>query len=88
MIYSATHTKRVNVAKVTLIIEDVKQPDGTDGLVIDWNSEADYEEGSLAHEYAAGFIKAVMENANESSIVDTLERDGTHKASEEDPGLN
>ncbi len=58
------------MAKVTLILEDTTEPDGTQGLLIDWDSKNDYEKGSLAHEYAAAFVQHIVGAAKRAEILD------------------
>lgn len=62
------------MAKIVLTLEDHEGEDGTPGLIIDWDSENDYEETSLAYQYAAAFVQHVMSAAKTARIED---KDGT-----------
>ncbi len=76
------------MAKVTLILEDVKEADGTDGLLIDWQGD-DFEKDSIAHSYAEALVEHILGQAKMSEILDKNAILITPpKASEEDPGLN
>lgn len=76
------------MSKVTLILEDILDDDGKPGLTIDWQSANDYEEGSLAYQYATAFVQGVVSNANKAEIVDRDAPTTKAKGSEDDPSFN
>lgn len=76
------------MAKVTLILEDSIDENGSKGLLIDWQSDNDYEEDSLAHQYATAFVQGVINNANKAEIIDKDAAIVTPKRNEDDSSLN
>ncbi len=58
------------MAKVTLILEDHVDEDGQEGLIIDYEPDTDHDENSLAHAYAAHFVRHIMDQAKTAEITD------------------
>lgn len=77
------------MAKVVLVLEDVKEADGSDGLIIDWQSgDKDFDESSIAHSYAQAFIEHIMNQAKTAEILDKNTATVQLDKSEKDPNLN
>lgn len=51
------------MAKVTITIEDKKDDEGVDGLLIGWDSSHPDDEESLANIYSANFIQGITSKA-------------------------
>lgn len=79
------------MAKVTLILEDTTEADGTEGMIVEWKSDdADFNENSLSHVYAKAFVEMVVSQAGKMEIIDkdSAGVTGVSPGAEEDPGLN
>lgn len=91
MIYFNRRTapdKVAAVAKVILILEDTFDADGNAGLIIDHQCAEDFQDGSLAHEYSAMFLQAVMDSAEKTEILDRNAAEILPKKADPDSTLN
>lgn len=64
------------MAKVTITIEDKKDEEGVDGLVIAWDSTHPDDEDSLANNYTAAFVSNVCQAAERVDDLTTEENKG------------
>ncbi len=76
------------MAKVTLILEDTLEPDGSAGLTISYDADEPETRASIAHSYAASFVDYIVGNAKKAVIMDKDAVEIDTSPNQKNPKLN